>query len=354
MSVENENALALAGRVAQAIADAHAQVRAIRAPTWELTSNARWQDQACGYCGEKLDPSRARTRALDLIVPLAHGGSRSRDNQVLACKQCSMSKAGNDLLSWSKLDALPAPDELKARRLAALESAENHLTDQWAGIPKARLLDALRERWQHPRVRVYALHSAGRSFIGWKSFRGSRGAPADFGVVRILTTSPHGGRLEMDAPATVYSVPESAFLDLVWQLIAANALVVPLDLDAPPATSDPSDWRHCWTQRFDDLGGLQRRRGWGGGNPPAPWKPKPLSSGRAAVRQRIRDRRRAMEKARQQARQEWDDYFFVMIDKRHTDDELLLRIAGRARRFQARADEIAGQLEGDERLLAEG
>lgn len=49
---------------------------------------------SCHYCGE------LKTLTIDHVVPRARGGADSRENLVLACYWCNMSKGGQLLEEW--------------------------------------------------------------------------------------------------------------------------------------------------------------------------------------------------------------------------------------------------------------
>jgi hypothetical protein len=280
----------IATRVAQAIVDANTTLSGA-APTKSRRKTVSHLDpDHCTYCHAPFDKDARRSHVVDLVVPHAHGGKTNRENLVLACPSCSASKQSHDLLSWPRLNEFPHAADLKALRLKALEHADNHLTALRAGVEKDLLLATLRQRWAMPRVRVYALHGADTSYLGWVV---NRGAPVDYGLVRLLASSAHEAVLECESPATVYSLPSSRFLDLVWQLIDANALASPLRVDHPDLQSvapDPSDWQHFWPVHFDNLADLRRRRPRWGGLVPAPGKPRELSDDPQAVAWRTRKR----------------------------------------------------------------
>lgn len=278
----------LATRVAQAIVDANTALSSAAPSRSRRKTVSHLDPNHCTYCHALFDKEAPRSHAVDLLVPHAHGGKTNRENLVLACPTCSASKQSHDLLSWPRLNDFPHANELKALRLKSFEHADNHLTSLRAGVEMDRLLAALRQRWSMPRVRVYALHGSQTSYLGWVVHRG---APVDYGLVRLLASSGHEAVLECESPTTVYSLPRSRFLDLVWQLIDANALVSPLRTDDPdlrPVDADPSDWQHFWPVHFDNLADLRRRRPRGGGLLPAPGKPRELSEDPQAVAWRTR------------------------------------------------------------------
>ncbi|MFZ7095450.1 HNH endonuclease [Luteimonas dalianensis] len=288
MSNDPTQSPSTATRVAQAIVDANAALSSATPSKSRRKTVAHLNPDHCIYCRTAIDTKARRSHVVDLLVPHAHGGKTNRENLVLACPNCSASKQSHDLLSWPRLNEFPHAADLKALRLKALEHADNHLTTLRAGVEMDRLVATLRQRWAMPRVRVYALHGADTSYLGWVV---NRGAPVDYGLVRLLASSAHEAVLECESPATVYSLPTSRLLDLVWQLIDANALVSPLRMDGPslePVAADPSDWQHFWPVYFDNLADLRRRRPRGGGLIPAPGKPRELSEDPQAVAWRTR------------------------------------------------------------------
>ena len=57
------------------------------------------QADQCWYCGERFTDHRPKQT--DHIVPLAKGGSHTRENVVIVCAQCNASKGMLDLGQWA-------------------------------------------------------------------------------------------------------------------------------------------------------------------------------------------------------------------------------------------------------------
>jgi len=59
----------------------------------ELRKSNWWKNKiasgVCHYCGEKFKPSEL---TMDHVVPLARGGSSTKNNLVPACEQCNKKK----------------------------------------------------------------------------------------------------------------------------------------------------------------------------------------------------------------------------------------------------------------------
>jgi hypothetical protein len=63
-------------------------------PTWRH----EMRGQPCTYCGKLARRSRART--IDHVVPRAHGGAASVDNEVPACAACNQEKSDRGVLTF--------------------------------------------------------------------------------------------------------------------------------------------------------------------------------------------------------------------------------------------------------------
>jgi 5-methylcytosine-specific restriction protein A len=62
------------------------KARELRASQWWKQKIAQGK---CHYCGERFKPSQL---TLDHVVPLARGGSSTKDNCVPCCKSCNNEK----------------------------------------------------------------------------------------------------------------------------------------------------------------------------------------------------------------------------------------------------------------------
>lgn len=47
------------------------------------------KEEVCYYCGVPLTQS---TRTIDHVLPLSRGGTNSKENKVLCCRRCNISK----------------------------------------------------------------------------------------------------------------------------------------------------------------------------------------------------------------------------------------------------------------------
>lgn len=244
---------------------AHA-IRLATAPHQQQTSS--WlrsfkqgePEKSCVFCLADLSEPEA-TAFNSLLVPPFLGGTVIDPNRIRTCRSCARLRDNHDVLGWRRFHQLGTPDS-RARVLAlreeVLTASANHLTQTRANAPKRLVLDALRKRWSHPRIKVYAFHGTDGAFIGWTPRCGGRAALGEIaGILRFgfqsLPTPDH--RL------TLFQVPPNRFFDAVWALIGHGALVEPIRLDGyPTPLMDRENWKAWWSITFTDPLDLARRR----------------------------------------------------------------------------------------------
>jgi 5-methylcytosine-specific restriction protein A len=73
-----------------------------RQKTRELRNSRWWQNKianqaACNYCKKALKPA---TATMDHIVPLIRGGTTTKGNVTIACRDCNQKKAHLTPVEW--------------------------------------------------------------------------------------------------------------------------------------------------------------------------------------------------------------------------------------------------------------
>lgn len=80
-----------------------AAIRRERDKARELRRSRWWQQKLaqglCHYCGQKMKPSQL---TMDHIVPIARGGTSSKGNVVITCKECNNRKKSMLPIEWEE------------------------------------------------------------------------------------------------------------------------------------------------------------------------------------------------------------------------------------------------------------
>lgn len=86
------------------LTDEDSRIKHERAKARELRHSQWWRNKLgqglCYYCGQKFAPAEL---TMDHVVPLARGGSSTKNNLVTACKTCNNKKKENLSQSWDNL-----------------------------------------------------------------------------------------------------------------------------------------------------------------------------------------------------------------------------------------------------------
>lgn len=244
-------------------------MRKVVATEWSRQPGNFWR---CAYCGADIggaamladhkDVGMVRWD-IDHLVPSAAGGPDFSTNLLPACHACNSAKRTNDWLLFGR--ALDPERVMRARR-EALAVSLNHLIrdplhEGWTKLKVGRVLEA---RWQHPRSVLFATCPPGDfGYIGMR-----RAMRYGDGVVAVLA-----GCERVDAGKHLaWRVPKHRWLDVVWQLIALNTLVMRLDLgeDHPDTTPANNADDARWSETYRTVSEIVYRRH----HIVRPWSPK--------------------------------------------------------------------------------
>lgn len=233
----------------------------------EWARGGEWQ---CIYCGRAIGDERMVTEcpevakwAIDHLVPVAVGGPDLGLNLVPACDRCNIQKGSSDWLLFGK--AVDKERVMRAR-LEVFAHTPNHLIrnpllEGWTRLKVARVLETRRE---HPRTVIFAACPPGDyGYIGLRA-----GMKCGIEVQAVLAGC-------VALPCRVHRawrVSRSRWLDVVWQLIALNSLMLRLDLGAewPDATPADNADDARWAETYRSLTEIVYRRA----RIYRPWSPK--------------------------------------------------------------------------------
>lgn len=77
-----------------------------RAKARELRHSQWWKNKlnegVCHYCGQKFSPEEL---TMDHVIPIARGGTSSKNNLVTACKECNNAKKQKLSNAWTNLES---------------------------------------------------------------------------------------------------------------------------------------------------------------------------------------------------------------------------------------------------------
>lgn len=229
-----------------------------RMAAWQRSLVDDEPNQACAFCLSELStPGNPPLNSL-LVHPFL-GARAIAPNRIRVCRSCARFRDNRDVLSWPRFQHLGTPDSrariLELREQVLIASA-NHLTPTRANAPKRLVLAALRKRWEHPRIRVFAYQGHGGAYVGWTPRCGGKAA---LGEVAAILRFGFQATPTPDRRLSLFQVPGDLFLDAVWELIEHGALVEQLTLPGalPP---DHEDWRAWWPVVFTSVHDLARRR----------------------------------------------------------------------------------------------
>lgn len=252
------SATSLSSVVAESILKAAAPSNVQTAP-WKRRLVNVTEGRACGFCLADGNDEDVRLVNSFLLAP-ALGGQAVDENRIVTCLSCAKARSNRDVLSWDSF-LRRGTEESRAsvllQRDAVLTVARNHLTATRAGASKAQVLACLRQRWQQPRVKLFAHHSAERGYVGWTVSGSEDQAYGE--AAAILRFGFHAQPAVSTNGVVVMELAGTMFLDAVWALIENGALVEPLSLDdAVPV--NPHNWQHWWRYSFHSIDDLVRRR----------------------------------------------------------------------------------------------
>ncbi|RXK64284.1 hypothetical protein ERT44_16525 [Stenotrophomonas sp. MA5] len=253
------SAASLPSVVAESILKAAAPSKVQTAP-WKRRLVNMSEDRACRFCLVHGDAEGVRL-VNSFLLPPALGGQPFDENRIVTCMSCAKARSNRDVLSWNSFFNCGTEESRASvlqQRDAVLSTASNHLTATRVGASKAQVLACLRQRWQQPRVKLFAHHSAERGYVGWTVSGGEDQAHGE--AAAILRFGFHAQPVASDTTGIVLmELAEPMFLDAVMALVENGALVEPLPLDdAVPV--DPHNWQHWWRYTFHNIDDLVRRR----------------------------------------------------------------------------------------------
>lgn len=252
------SARSLPSVVAESILKAAAPSNVQTAP-WKRRLVNMDEGRACRFCLADGNVEGVRLVNSFLLAP-ALGGLAVDENRIVTCLSCAKARSNRDVLSWDSFPVLGTEESrvsVLQQRDAVLTIASNHLTSTRVGASKAKVLACLRQRWQQPRVKLFAHHSAERSFVGWTVSSGEEQAYGE--AAAILRFGFHAQPVASNTGVVVMELAEPMFLDAVWALIENGALVEPLPVD-DQVPVDPHNWQHWWRYTFHSIDDLVRRR----------------------------------------------------------------------------------------------
>lgn len=253
------SATSLSSVVAESILKAAAPSNVQTAP-WKRRLVNMTEGRACRFCLADGNAEGVRLVKSFLLAP-ALGGQAVDENRIVTCLRCAKARSNRDVLSWHSFlrrGTVESRASVLLQRDAVLTVARNHLTATRAGASKTQVLACLRQRWQQPRVKLFAHHSADCGYVGWTVSGGEDQAYGE--AAAILRFGFHAQPVASNTTGVVVmELAEPMFLDAVWALIENGALVEPLSLDdAVPV--DPHNWQHWWRYSFHSIDDLVRRR----------------------------------------------------------------------------------------------
>lgn len=243
-----------------------AWMRKVVAKEWARPGNF-WR---CAYCDVDIGSTDMvghyegmERWEIDHLVASGAGGPDTSINLVSACHPCNVEKGTGDWLLFGRAVDV---ERMKRARLESLSVSLNHLVrdplrEGWTRLKVGRVLEA---RWQHPRSVLFAACPPGDfGYIGMR-----QSMKYGDGVVAVLA-----GCERVDAGKHLaWRVPKARWLDVVWQLIAINSLMLRLDLgDAYPDTTPADNADDArWSETYRTVSEIVYRRH----HIVRPWSPK--------------------------------------------------------------------------------
>lgn len=227
----------------------------------------------CAYCGCDIGSSEMLHEhvgmelwAIDHLVPSVAGGPDLLDNKVSTCVACNSRKGVSDWLltgttkgnkdSRRLVGTAVDPERIRQARMKAMGVSLNHLVrdplnEGWTKLKVGRVLAA---RWEYPRSVFFAACPPGE--YGYLGLR--QGMRTGDEVAAVLTGCEPVDCLQHQA----WLVSRARWLDVVWQLIALNSLVLRLDLGEalPDATPDGNADAARWPETYRTISEVVYRR----------------------------------------------------------------------------------------------